>query len=519
LSKHRLQSALTTHRRQRAGWQSNLGKKWTLVVSSIAMVLGALSGLALHMSNVSAEQRPIYTIYPATTVPTTPAEDDRHAVELGVRFSAAQSGTILGVRYYKSAQNTGPHTGSVWTAGGKKLATATFSNESRSGWQTVKFATPVTVNANQTYVASYHTNAGYYAQQQWTFARQSKIGNSMVAGSAGVFQYGGSAFPVGTWHDATYYVDVLFQPSGSAPASSPPATKSPSRSKTPPPGRATRTPSPSSSSGSSSSTSSQTTSSAPPSASATPTAPAAGGQPTSGHGVGVPAGTQLTKYTGPTTITRNGTVINNAEITGMLRIQATGVVITNSLLDVPASEYTAIDMWADNASLTISDSTIRGADDGIEGDNYTAARVEVTKLGSDGFKLGNNVHITQAYCHDMSPTPSAHADCVQMQNGVVNSSVTNSWLDGGRNSALFLAPDLGPSSNGPVTISGNVLGNGNYTLYCVDGNNGQYFVKNISIINNRFLRDAQYGPDDINVPVTASNNTWYDTGKPVSGLG
>ena len=54
------------------------------------------------------------------------------------------------------------------------------------------------------------------------------------------------------------------------------------------------------------------------------------------------------------------------------------------------------------------------------------------------------------------------------------------------NAALFIAPDLGPSSPGPVTITGNWLDGGNYTLFCVDGNNGQYFVDNITITDNRF---------------------------------
>ena len=46
---------------------------------------------------------------------------------------------------------------------GTKLATATFTAESTSGWQQVNFSTPVSITAGTTYVASYHTNAGNYS--------------------------------------------------------------------------------------------------------------------------------------------------------------------------------------------------------------------------------------------------------------------------------------------------------------------------------------------------------------------
>ena len=59
------------------------------------------------------------------------------SVELGVKFKADYNGTITGIRFYKAATNTGTHTGSLWTSTGTRLAQATFTNESASGWQTV----------------------------------------------------------------------------------------------------------------------------------------------------------------------------------------------------------------------------------------------------------------------------------------------------------------------------------------------------------------------------------------------
>ena len=41
------------------------------------------------------------------------------------------------------------------------LATATFTNETASGWQQVNLSSPVMVTAGTTYVVSYHTSGNY----------------------------------------------------------------------------------------------------------------------------------------------------------------------------------------------------------------------------------------------------------------------------------------------------------------------------------------------------------------------
>ena len=67
-----------------------------------------------------------------------PTPATRRPVEVGVKFKAdTSSAPSPAIRFYKSAANTGVHSGSLWTEGGQRLAQATFSNESSSGWQTV----------------------------------------------------------------------------------------------------------------------------------------------------------------------------------------------------------------------------------------------------------------------------------------------------------------------------------------------------------------------------------------------
>ena len=95
--------------------------------------------------------------------PPNITDNDPTPVEVGVKFQTDTYGLISGVRFYKTSANTGTHTGSLWTASGQRLAQATFTGESATGWQTVTFANPVAVLPGQTYVASYYSPNGGYA--------------------------------------------------------------------------------------------------------------------------------------------------------------------------------------------------------------------------------------------------------------------------------------------------------------------------------------------------------------------
>ncbi|MBE2223195.1 MAG: DUF4082 domain-containing protein, partial [Anaerolineae bacterium] len=112
--------------------------------------------------------------------------------------------------------NTGTHIGNLWDSSGQQLATATFISETGSGWQQVNFATPVAINANTTYVASYHTEVGYYAANGGYFsfsgvdnAPLRALGNG-VDGGNGVYRYGATGFPSSSYNATNYWVDVVF---------------------------------------------------------------------------------------------------------------------------------------------------------------------------------------------------------------------------------------------------------------------------------------------------------------------
>ncbi len=142
---------------------------------------------------------------------------DPNGVEVGLKFQSALSGYITGIRFYKSAGNTGTHVGNLWELDGTPLARVTFVNEAGSGWQYQALTNPVAILANTTYVVSYYAPAGHYSFTAGAFT--SGVTNyplralsSSEGGGNGVFvQSASSAFPNQTFNSANYWVDVVFR--------------------------------------------------------------------------------------------------------------------------------------------------------------------------------------------------------------------------------------------------------------------------------------------------------------------
>jgi hypothetical protein len=151
------------------------------------------------------------------TPSTSEVANDTASVTLGLMFYSDVPGSVNGVRFYKGADNTGAHVGTLWSSTGTKLAEITFSGETASGWQQANFSNPVNIAANTTYVISYLAPNGYYAEDDnyaWSSLNATPL---HVSGpSPGVFAYGSaSTFPTGTWNGSNYWVDLVFVPSTS----------------------------------------------------------------------------------------------------------------------------------------------------------------------------------------------------------------------------------------------------------------------------------------------------------------
>ncbi|MEU5695145.1 DUF4082 domain-containing protein, partial [Actinosynnema sp. NPDC020468] len=158
------------------------------------------------------------SLFSKATEPSVTSAEDTGLYELGVRFKANTSGTVTAVKFYKSSDNTGTHTGSLWSAAGVRLATGTFTGETGSGWQTLTFAKPVVVTPGATYVASYTAPNGHYAIDHEYFQRTAADSPPLLAARNsedtpnGVFMPGGG-FPTLSYQGNNYWVDVDYQPS------------------------------------------------------------------------------------------------------------------------------------------------------------------------------------------------------------------------------------------------------------------------------------------------------------------
>jgi hypothetical protein len=189
----------------------------TLVVAvMIALLCSFLLPIATSRDDASAALPCPCSLWSTSTTPGTVDGGDPGAnVELGVKFTSDLDGFVTGVRFYKAAANTGPHTGTLWSSSGTELASGTFAGESASGWQQMLFASPVAVTAGTTYVVSYHTTAGHYSIDVNFFTSNYDNAplhapSSASSGGNGVFVYGSHAFPTDTFQAANYWVDVVF---------------------------------------------------------------------------------------------------------------------------------------------------------------------------------------------------------------------------------------------------------------------------------------------------------------------
>ncbi|WP_225703695.1 DUF4082 domain-containing protein [Bradyrhizobium cenepequi] len=166
---------------------------------------------------VNAASATIVSLFSSNPTPSMVSVNDPNSVELGLKFQASTTGDITGLRFYKGPSNTGTHTANLWSSTGTLLATATFTNETASGWQQVNFATPVTITPGTTYIASYHTSGNYSADPNLFSSAVSNgpltAPSSASSGGNGMYAYGsGSLFPTNTYNSTSYGVDVLFRP-------------------------------------------------------------------------------------------------------------------------------------------------------------------------------------------------------------------------------------------------------------------------------------------------------------------
>jgi hypothetical protein len=190
--------------RQRA----NPSRVLALVLASA--ILGLVPALA-----PTGRAAPV-SIWPTNPTPAVLSVSDTGDVELGLKFQSALNGYVTAIRFYKGANNTGTHVGSIWSTNGTLLASVTFSGETASGWQQQALSAPLAIASNTTYVVSYRAPVGQYSVDSGYFASAGVTNfplralSNAEAGGNGVYHYGEGGYPDSTYGADNYWVDLVF---------------------------------------------------------------------------------------------------------------------------------------------------------------------------------------------------------------------------------------------------------------------------------------------------------------------
>jgi hypothetical protein len=142
--------------------------------------------------------------------------------ELGLRVLSDVAGQITAVRFWKSANDTGIHTGRIWRAG-QLVASVTFVGETASGWQEQTLSAPLAVAAGVEHVVSVNTTNGAYAATVNALTTELVSGLLRApAGTNGVYGSPGG-LPISYYSGTNYFRDIVFYPNNQPP---PPASQS-----------------------------------------------------------------------------------------------------------------------------------------------------------------------------------------------------------------------------------------------------------------------------------------------------
>jgi hypothetical protein len=256
---------------------------------------------------------------------------------------------------------------------------------------------------------------------------------------------------------------------------------------------------------------------------------------------GVPAGTQLSAYSGSLTISTAGTTIDSKDIPDGLTIAANNVTIKNSKIHPPSGVFTNSrgERENDTMGIRINDSATglkilnseiyTSQEDGyigILGGNATVCGSHIHGY-QNGMTIGENMMIQANYIHGLFATGTGgqvpHQDGIEVYSGSNTTIVGNTimvnlpngtWLD--ETNAINITAYQGNISN--IVENHNWVGGGSYTLGVRQQNTSKY--SNVTLTNNRFLGSppsgfASGGPCDIQpTPVTKSGNVWDASGQP-----
>ena len=236
---------------------------------------------------------------------------------------------------------------------------------------------------------------------------------------------------------------------------------------------------------------------------------------------GVPAGTALRIYTGPSTITTNGADLSGYIFTSTLTIAANNVTIENSKFDVSGTciQIENADLQTNQYTGTLikncemageTNGVVVGNNLAIQGANLTVLNCNIHGYAKDINCEGSNITVEGSYLwNESAGGTGAHLENIICDGVGSNFNFSNNTLVNTQDNTttIFNATDFGSSSN--VTINGNLLyGGASYTLYVGA-------LNNVSVTNNVMARIGNYGYLTYSTPTnfTWANNTDFFTGQ------
>jgi hypothetical protein len=218
-------------------------------------------------------------------------------------------------------------------------------------------------------------------------------------------------------------------------------------------------------------------------------------------------------------VTQNGAVLSGINFgSAMALIQANNVTIKDSTFTA-TSGWTAVDQAAGYSGATIENSTFTGSQAPTETNTWISARQSITVEDNtflysptDAVVVGAGV-VTGNYFSGAGFAEGAHADAIYVSNSTGPTTITDNFIDGtytagaaaNANNDIRLTSELGSLSN--VTVSGNYLLGGEYTVTVGPGAVSSYTISNVAVTNNYigFYEYGEYYPNTQNYAAVQGN--------------
>jgi Peptidase M10 serralysin C terminal len=203
-------------------------------------------------------------------------------------------------------------------------------------------------------------------------------------------------------------------------------------------------------------------------------------------------------------VTQNGAVLSGINFgSATVLIQANNVTIKDSTFTA-TSGWTAVDQAAGYSGATVENSTFTGSQAPTETNTWISARQSITVEDNtflysptDAVDVGAGV-VTGNYFSGAGFAKGAHADAIYVSDSTGPTTITDNFIDGtytagaaaNANSDIRLTSELGSLSN--VTVSGNYLLGGEYTVEVGPGAVSSYTISNVAVTNN-YIGFYEYG--------------------------